>query len=210
MSVSPLCDHVAAQLKPPLGHASPDVWTAQPAFEVIRNWLETIAVDGQPTSLDISERVIEPTDCVALRRHRVELSQPRVIDRTRRLDQLLGPRCGLELFDPKTEEGRVGGDGGCDIEIVVVGRPPKGGSQIRQLSCEPVVGLALPGAVPEREDVTFTTSEIAGVGITRLSCLASGDELLLGELTDRLPHRTPGPSRRPISHEKRLAHQGIQ
>jgi hypothetical protein len=46
LTVSPLCDPVAAQLKPPLGHASPDVWAAHPAFEVIRNRLETVAVDG--------------------------------------------------------------------------------------------------------------------------------------------------------------------
>jgi hypothetical protein len=70
-----------------------------------------------------------------------------VIDRTRRLNQLLGPRYGLELFDPETEEGRVGGYGSCDIEVIVVGCPPKRRSQIRQLRCEPVVGLALPGVM---------------------------------------------------------------
>jgi hypothetical protein len=38
----------------------------------------------------------------------------------------------------------------------------------------------------------------------------AGGELLLGELADRLQHRIPGPPRRPVGHQQRLAHQGIE
>jgi hypothetical protein len=35
-------------------------------------------------------------------------------------------------------------------------------------------------------------------------------ELVLGELADRLQHRKPGSTRRPVGDQQRLAHQGIQ
>ena len=49
----------------------------------------------------------------------------------------------FELFDPEAEEGRVGSYGGCDIEVIVVGCPPKRGSQVGQLDGEPVIRLTL-------------------------------------------------------------------
>jgi hypothetical protein len=45
---------------------------------------------------------------------------------------------------------------------------------------------------------------------TRIAGIAAGDELLVGELADRLQHRKPGPPRRPIGDQERLAHQGVQ
>ena len=43
-----------------------------------------------------------------------------------------------------------------------------------------------------------------------LSGLAAGDELLLGELADGLQHRKPGPPRRPVGNQQRLAHQRVE
>src|SRR5258707_6411419 len=95
-----LLDHVAAQLKPLLGRTSPDVRATQPAFEVIRNRVETPAVDGEPAGLCITEGVVEPAGRAALRRHRVELRQPMVVDRTCRLDKPLAPRDGVPPLNP--------------------------------------------------------------------------------------------------------------
>ena len=77
----------------------------------------------------------------------------------------------------------------------MVGGPPERGAQIGQFGGEPVVGLPLPGAVPQRHDVGFTPGEVASMGGADLGGLAAGDELLLGELADRLQHRKPGPPR---------------
>ena len=43
-----------------------------------------------------------------------------------------------------------------------------------------------------------------------LGGLAARDELFLGELADRLQHRKPGPPRRPVGDQQRLAHQGVE
>ncbi len=107
-------------------------------------------------------------------------------------------------------ERRIGGDGGGDIQIAVVGGPAKRGAQIGQLDSEPVVGLTLAGAVPQGQDVGFASGEVARVGGPNLGCFAAGDELFLGELADRLQHRKPGPPRRPVGDQQRLAHQGIE
>ena len=111
------------------------------------------------------------------------------------LDQLLSPGDRLKGLDPRAEPPRIGGDGGRDIQIAVVGGPPKRRSQIRQLSCEPFIRLALAGAVPQGQDVGFAPGEVPRVGGPNLGCFAAGDQLFLGELADRLQHRKPGPPR---------------
>jgi hypothetical protein len=45
---------------------------------------------------------------------------------------------------------------------------------------------------------------------TRLGGLARGDELLLGELADRVQHRKTGPSGGPVGEQQRLAHQCVE
>ena len=84
-----------------------------------------------------------------------------MVDGAGGLDQLFGPGYRLVVLDQKAEQPRVGGDGGGDIEVALVGGPPKRGAQIGQLGGEPVVGLPLPGAVPQRQDVGFTPGEVA-------------------------------------------------
>ena len=133
-----------------------------------------------------------------------------MVDGAGGLDELLGPGDRLIILDQIAEERRVGGDGGGDIKVALVGGPPKRGAQIGQFDREPVVGLTLAGAVPQGQDVGFAPGEVARVGGPNLGCFATGDELFLGELADRLQHRKPGPPRRPVSDQQRLAHQGIE
>ena len=118
-----------------------------------------------------------------------------MIDGAGGFDQLFSPGYRLIGLDPYAEQPHIGGDGGGDIQIALVGGPPKRGAQIGQLEGEPVVGLPLAGAVPQGQDVGFTPGEVAGVCGPDLVGVAAGHELFLGELADRLQHRKPGPPR---------------
>ena len=77
----------------------------------------------------------------------------------------------------------------------MVGGPPERGAQVGQFGGEPRVRLPLSGAVPQGQDVGFAPGEVAGMGGPDLGRRPAGDELLLGELADRLQHRKPGPPR---------------
>ncbi len=158
----------------------------------------------------IADSRLDPSGRVAQRRNHVQERQPRVVDRAGGLDQLFSPGYRLIIFDPYAEQPRIAGDGGGDIQIAVVGGPAERGAQIGQLDGEPVVGRTLAGAVPQGQDVGFAPGEVARVGGPNLGCFTAGDELLLGELADRLQHRKPGPPRRPVSDQQRLAHQRIE
>ena len=48
------------------------------------------------------------------------------------------------------------------------------------------------------------------MGGPNLGCFAVGGELFLGELADRLQHRKPGPPRRPVGDQQRLADQRVE
>ena len=87
-----------------------------------------------------------------------------MVDGAGGFDEFFGPGYRLVVFDPEAEEPRVGGDGGGHVEVAVVGGPPERGAQIGQLGGEPVVGLALAGAVPQGQDVGFAPGEVAGMG----------------------------------------------
>ena len=115
-----------------------------------------------------------------------------MVDGAGGLDELFGPGYGLVDFDAEAEEPRVSRDGGGDVEVVVVGGPPERRAQVGQLGREPGVRLPLAGAVPQGQDVGFAAGEVAGMRGPDLGGLATGDELLLGELADRLQHRKPG------------------
>src|SRR5882757_7546323 len=115
-----------------------------------------------------------------------------MIDGAGGLDELFGPGDGFVVFDQNAKERRAGGDGGGRVEVVVFGGPTKCGTQIGQFGSEPDVCLALPGTVPQGEDVCFTPGEVAGMRSTSIGGLAASGELLLGELADGLHHREPG------------------
>ena len=101
---------------------------------------------------------------------------------------------------------------GGHVEVALVGGPAERGAQVGELGGEPVVGLALAGAVPQGHDVGFTTGEVPGMGGPNLFRFrrTGGDELFFGELADRLQHRKPGPPRIPVGDQQRLTHQGVQ
>ena len=92
-----------------------------------------------------------------------------MVDGAGGLDELFGPGYRLIIFDQTAEERRVGGDGGGDVQVAVVGGPPKRGAQIGQLDGEPVVRLPLSGAVPQGQDVGFAPGEVAGSARLRTS-----------------------------------------
>ena len=125
-------------------------------------------------------------------------------------DELLGPCRRLVLLDQGPEESRVYGDGGGGVEVTAVGGPPERGAKVRKLAGEPVVGLALPRTVPQRDHIGFAVREVSRVRIACLLGQAIGGELIFGELADGLQHREPGSPRRPVGNQKRLAHQGIE
>src|ERR1700744_2585017 len=108
-----------------------------------------------------------------------------MIGGTRGLNELLGPRYRLVIMPPKAKPCRPCRDGGGDVEVTVVGGPPKRGPQVGQLNAEPVVGLPLVGTVPPRQDAGFASGKVPRVGGPDLGRLAAGDELFLGELADR-------------------------
>ena len=143
----------------------------------------------------VADSRLDPSGRVAQRRNHVQERQPGVVDGAGGFDQLFSPGDRLKGLDRKAEPPHIGGDGGGDIQIALVGGPPKRGAQIGQLDGEPVVGLPLAGAVPQGHDVGFASGEVARVGGPNLGCFAAGDELFLGELADRLQHRKPGPPR---------------
>jgi len=133
-----------------------------------------------------------------------------MVDGAGRLDHLFCPACWLIVFDAKAKDPCVRGDGGGHIEVAPVGGPPERGAQIGELDREPVVDLPLAGAVPQGQDVGFPSGEVARVGGPNLGCFAAGDQLFLGELADRLQHRKPGPPRRPVGDQQRLAHKSVE
>lgn len=70
---------------------------------------------------------------------------------------------GSEILDRCPEKGGVGGDHGGQFELRLIGRPSEGTAQIRKFGQEPGIGFALPGAVPQRLQIGFASSEIGGM-----------------------------------------------
>ncbi len=194
MGVATACELGAAPLDPPFGLADVQVCTAEPALDAEGHLVAVIA-DNRLTGVAVADSRLDPSDHPALRRHHIQERKPGMIDGAGGLDEFFGPGYRLIILDQKAEERRVGGDGGGDVEVAVVGGPPERGAQVGQLGGEPRVGLALSGAVPQRHDVGFAPGEVASMGGPDLGGLAARDELLLGELADRLQHRKPGPPR---------------
>ena len=206
MGVAAACELGAAPLGQPLGVPDGEVGSSKQRFAAVRQRLAAPA-ENDLACVAVADSRLDPSGRVALRCNRVQERQPRVVDGAGGLDQLFSPGDRLKGLDPPhAEQPRIGGEGGGDIQIAVVCGPSKRGAQIGQLYREPVVGIPLVGAVPQGQDVGFASGEVAGVGGPNLRCFAAGNQLFLGELADRFQHRKPGPSRRPVSDQQRLAH----
>src|ERR1700756_1075450 len=98
--------------------------------------------------------------------------------------QLFGPGYRFAILETAAKPSCISGDRGARVQVAMIGRPPKGGTQIGQLDREPEVRLALARAVPKVHDVGFPFGEVARVGGPNLGCFAAGDELFLGKLAD--------------------------
>jgi hypothetical protein len=161
VGVATACELGAAPLDASFGLADGRVHSARQALEAERHLVAATA-DHQLGGVAVADRLPGPSGVVALRRQHVQERQSGMVDRAGGLDELLGPGYRLVIVDPKAEERRVGGEGGGDIQVAPVGGPPKRGAQIGQLHAEPPVGLPLPGAVPQSEDVGFAPGQVAG------------------------------------------------
>ncbi len=185
-------------------------WSAKPAFHAVRRRMRA-ARQNSLTAVGVRERLIDSARHPAQRCAYIQTRQPRVPDCARRLDQLLCPRNRLKVLDAEeAEKPGVRRNGRGNVEVTVVGGPAERGAQIGEFGGEPGICLPLARAVPQREDVGLAVGEKPCVGRTRLGRFPAFDELLLGELADGLQHRKPGPTRRPICDEHRLAHQRVK
>src|SRR6516162_2377291 len=146
MGVAAACELGAAQLGHPLGLPDGERYNSKRGFVAVRQRLAAPA-ENDLASLAVADSRLDPSGRVAQRRNRVQEREPRVVDRAGGLDQLFSPGYRLKGLDPSAEPPRVGGDGGGDIQIALVGGPPKRGAQIGELDGEPVVCLALAGTV---------------------------------------------------------------
>jgi len=151
------------------------------------------ADDGLLTRRNVADGFLDPPSRIALRRRSVELREPTVSDRLRRLDELLGPRDGLVSFGPDSKERCVKGNGASGIEIVTIGGPSERCAQVRQLGGEPVIGPALMRTVPQGQHVGFPTAEVPGMRGPDCISGTSVRELFLGELADCLQHQEARP-----------------
>ena len=209
MRVATACDLGAAPLGPPRALAAGQVCSAHPALRAERH-RSGAAVENQPGGIAVAKGLFDSPRHPAQRCHHTEGREPGMLDGARGLDEFFRPGDGFVVFDDKAEEGCVRGDGGGHVQVTVASSPPKCGAQIGQFEGEPLVRFALPGTVPQREQVGLAPGEVARVRVTRFGGRSARDELLLGELSDRLQHRKPRPCGGPVGHQQRLAHQGIE
>src|SRR5271166_1489456 len=187
MLVATACELGAAPLDHPLGLADRQVGTSKPALYAVRHLIGA-AADYRLASLAVGDGLLDPSDHVALRRDHIQEREPGVVDGARGFDEFFSPGYWLIIHDAEAEEPGVGGNGGGNIEVGVVDGPPKRATQIGQFGGEPVVSLALSRAIPQSHDAGLALCEVAGMGIPNLGGLPTGDELVLGELADRLQH----------------------
>jgi hypothetical protein len=107
-----------------------------------------------------------------------------VVDVVGRVDEFLRPGDRFVVLDEVAQKSRVAGDRGR--------------------------GITLTRAVPQRHDVGFSASEVVGMGGPNLLCSDGSDELVFGELANRLEHRKPCSPRASIGDEQRLADQRVE
>jgi hypothetical protein len=203
-------DDVAAQFHPSPRLAGREVGAAECSVEVARHPVVAPTGDGEPGGLGEAEGVLTPARREAEGGDGVQLSQPRVLPGSGRLEEFLGPPHRFVSHQPETEKRRAERNGSGRVEVAAVGRPPEGAAQVGDLGGEPCIGFWLAWTVPEGEHVGFPRGEVVRVRGACVVLLACGDEVFLGELANGLQHRIPGGRRRPVGHQERLAHQRVE
>ena len=78
-------------------------------------------------------------------------------------DEFLSPRDGFPLFDEVPEKCCIDGEGSRRVEVVVIGGPAKPRAKVCELGGEPVVSLALPWTIPQRQCIGLSPGEVAGM-----------------------------------------------
>src|ERR1700682_5015775 len=152
MSVTTAGELGATPLNRSLGLAEIYVRAAEPAFRAERQ-ITAATVYHALGSVAVVNSLLDPSQQMAPRRHRIQERKPGMVDGPGGLDKFFGPSDGFVIFDQIAEKRRVGRDGSGCVEIAMVCCPPKRGAQIGQLDSEPVVSLPLAGGVPQGHDV---------------------------------------------------------
>lgn len=178
----------AGRRLPPVGQTGRYVRTAEACLTVQRESVEAVVADQLQTAFAVADRVVGPANPTALAGNDVQRRKLSMADSLRRFDELLRPGGRFVLFDKWSDE-CVFGDGGGSVEVTTVGGPPKRCAEVRKVAGKPVIGLALPRTVPQRDDIGFQAGEESRVRIAGCLRKTIGDELIFGELPDRLQHR---------------------
>src|SRR5215203_3671777 len=146
----------------------------------------------------------------ALRRHDIQHGEPGMVDLSGGLDELFNPGQRLVDLGRSAEERRARRDDRCDIEVALVGGPPKRGAQIGQFGREPAVRLPLSRAIPQSQNVGFFSSEVMGLRGANLFRRTARHELLLAELPNGLQHRKSRAPRGSVRDQQRFAYQRVE
>ena len=154
MGVATACELGAAPFDRAFRLTCGGVRKAQHPLSAERHFVAATS-DDHLAVVGVVDSRLNPSGRPALRRDHVEGRKSGVVDCSRGFDELFGPGDRLIIFGPNAEEPRVGGDGGGDIQVVVIGGPPERGAQIGQLGGEPGVRLTLSRAVPQGQDVSL-------------------------------------------------------
>ncbi len=160
-------EHLAGHRLPLVRQTGRYVGSAKGRLGVQRESVVTIVTDQLHTAFAVADRILCPADPTALRCNDVQRCELTVVDSLRRFDELLGPSGGFVLLDQRADK-RVFDDGSGGVDVTTVGGPPKRCAKVRKLAGEPIVGLALPRTVPQRDDVGFEAGEVSRVRVAGL------------------------------------------
>ena len=122
---------------------------------------------------------------------RVETGQTADVGGGRGVQQLLGPRQGLEQLHREAHQRGVGGDVGRHLEVTSARAPTKAGTKVADLELHPVDGVAPPWPVPTLPSGGRFPREARRVPVARPLERARLREAVLGELPDGLEQAVP-------------------
>ena len=140
----------------------------------------------------------------------VEAGQTRHVGGRCGVDQLLGPRQGLEELHREAHQRGVGGDVGRHLDVVAARRPAERRAQVAELDLDPVDRLAPAGPVPVVPVRRRLLREERRMPVTRGLGVAGVRQPVDGELADRLEHAVARARRRVVGDDERLPHERIE
>ena len=153
VGVTTACQLGAAPLDIAFGLADDRVRSAKLGLAAERHLFVAATADHQLAGVGVANSRLDSSGHPAPCCRHVQDRESGMVDGPGGLDELLAPGDRLIIHEQNAEERRVRGDGGGDVDVTLVGGPPKRGAQIGQLESEPVIRLTLAGAVPQGQDV---------------------------------------------------------